>query len=285
LNQTRINNSVFHLLNYIEKEKYKGFDPYDALNSPLFKLNFLRKNKFLRFSSQQFVKRFPVNIRSLLLITKGYNPVTLGLCLQAYGYLSMVFPERKEEFCNKANFLISELERLISEGFSGACWGYDFDWEARNASIPAYQPNIVATGIITNALFENYLLTRNQKTIELCLSSTNFVLKDLKRTYENELFCYSYSPFDSQKVLNASMKAVRLLVQVYLVTKDEQLLVNAKKAVSFVVNKQNNDGSWVYSDKENRIDNYHTGYVLDCLDAYVMLQMEKEFPNYYYCTN
>ena len=75
------------LIDHIERNKYQGYDPYDALNSPLFKLPFLKKNKFLRFGTQQLVKRLPFNIRPLLFIPKGYNPVTLGLCIQGYSYL------------------------------------------------------------------------------------------------------------------------------------------------------------------------------------------------------
>src|SRR5690625_7989716 len=90
-----IQDSVLRLERYARKHDYKGHDPYDALLSPLFKLPFLKTNKWLRFGTQQFVKRFPVNIRPLLLVPKGLNPVSLGLFIQGYAYLSEVF--RSEE--------------------------------------------------------------------------------------------------------------------------------------------------------------------------------------------
>ncbi|MBK6912284.1 MAG: hypothetical protein IPH11_00855 [Ignavibacteriales bacterium] len=77
-----LNEALGRLLRYIEKENYRGWDPYDALSSPLFKLPFFRSNKFIRFAAQQAVKRSPINLRPLLFIPKGYNPVTLGLMLQ-----------------------------------------------------------------------------------------------------------------------------------------------------------------------------------------------------------
>jgi hypothetical protein len=54
------------------------------------------------------------------------------------------------------------------------------------------------------------------------------------------------------------MKAVRLLVQVYFITMDQELLSISIIAVQIVTNKQDNDGYFVYSDKRCKIDNYPT---------------------------
>jgi rhamnogalacturonyl hydrolase YesR len=266
-----IRKSLEKLQHYIEVQDYKGWDPYDILKSPLFKLPLLNKNKTIRFYSQQFGKRFPVNIRALLLVPKGTNPVTLGLCIQAYSYLSLVYPERKDEFEKNILSLITKLKQLIPSGFSGACWGYDFYWEARNATIPSFQPTIVATGIITNGLFECYRITNNIDAFNLCKSACDFVLKDLNRTGSINNFCFSYSPFDRLQVFNASMKGVRLLSQVYSITKNTKFKEIAGYAAQYVIDQQNDDGSWFYSKNATGswIDNYHTGYLLDCLDEYM----------------
>jgi hypothetical protein len=267
----KIHTATFKLLNYIERENYSGCDPYDALKSPLFKLPFFRKNKWIRFGTQQLVKRSPINLRPLLRILPGCNPVTLGLCIQAYSNLIKVFPEKKSTYEKNINLLLKDLVSLIPEGYKGASWGYDFDWEARYLKIPAYEPTIVATGFITNALFNSYLTLNLQEALDLCVSSTNFILHDINRTHEGDNFCFSYSPFDKQVIFNASMKGVRVLAQVYSITKDESLKEQAQKAVAYVIKHQNKNGAWIYS-KNNaggRIDNYHTGYIIDCLDEYI----------------
>jgi hypothetical protein len=271
-NLTDLLNSLKRLESYIISENYKGYDPYDSLISPIFKLPFLRSNKFIRFGFQQVYRRIPFNTRKLLGIKKGLNPVTLGLCIQAYTYLSQVFTDRKDFYLQVIEKLLDKLIQLQSKGFSGACWGYDFDWESRYAKIPAFYPTIVATGFITNALYTNYQLTGNQKSLSLILDSVKF-LKDLNKTYDGDEFCYSYSPLDKQIVFNATMKGVRLLVQVYSITKDNKLKEEAKKAVAFVIKNQNEDGSWHYSlgDERNWIDNFHTGYIIDCLTDYCNL--------------
>lgn len=267
-----IEQSLHNLINYIERENYKGWDPYDGLMSPLFKLPGLSKNKRLRFLGQQFFKRFPLSLRRLLFVPKGYNPVTLGLCIQGYSYMYALPNANKDILTAKISHLISELKTLIPSGYSGACWGYDFDWAARRASIPAYQPTIVATGIITNSLFECHRITGNTDALELCKSATRFVLLDINRTIEGDGICFSYSPFDKQQVYNASIKGARLLSQVYSITKEESLRSTAKQVVEYVASKQNSDGSWFYANNSTSrwIDNYHTGYILDCLSEYIL---------------
>src|SRR5690625_6520489 len=110
------------------------------------------------------------------------------------------------------------MELLMPRVFSGVCWGYDFDWEARDATIPEYHPNVVATAIVSNGLYEAWKITGIRRLKELVISSADFVTTDLKRTYQGDSFYFSYSPFDTQQVLNASMKGVRILSQVYSLT-------------------------------------------------------------------
>jgi len=274
--KVKLREKTLQLAKYIQDQKYTGYDRYDGLESPLLKN--IRNRKF-RFYFQQITKRLPVNIRPLLLIPKGYNPVTLGLCLQAYTNLSKVFAELAVEFQSESELLLAELQKLSSPGWSGAAWGYDFDWESRYVSIPAFTPTIVATGIISNALFEYYLLTRNNHARVLLESAASFILKDIKRTYTDDTLCFSYSPLDNQLVFNASMKGARLLAQIYHLTGDKEYLGVAVKAVRYVMNHQRSDGAWVYSlnDKREWVDNYHTGYILDALKTYSVLTNDKQF--------
>ena len=265
-----LNGAILKLRAYIEDNEYKGYDPYDGLSSPLFKLPILKSTRLLRFFFQQFIKRFPFNLRPLLSIEKGLNPVTLGLSVQAYSYLYEKDKNNQKYYLDKIEFLIGKLESLIPKGYAGACWGYDFDWEARYINVPAFQPTIVATGIISNALYVTHLITKNQKAYDLLISCGHFLKNDINRTYEDKKICFSYSPFDNEKVFNASMKGARLLSQVYDLTKDQESLYLAKNATDFVINYQNSDGSWKYglAKKGEWIDSYHTGYILDCLKEY-----------------
>ncbi|MDX2128509.1 MAG: hypothetical protein SFU91_05680 [Chloroherpetonaceae bacterium] len=263
---------------YIRFEKYRGYDPYDGLMSPLFTLPILNSNKILRWGFQQVFRRLPINLRPLLGIRKGYNPVTLALSLYAYSNLAKAIPERYSNFKKESLFLISELKKFDSRNYhpnkySGAAWGYDFDWEAQYARIPRFTPTVVATGFVTNALFTAFQEFKFEEAFDLCLSATNFVRKDLNRTFlpdRSKEFCWSYSPYDKQAVLNATMKGARLLSQVYSVSGDKELIEEARHTVGYVMAAQHQSGAWSYSKGDTRVwsDNFHTGYVLDCLDDY-----------------
>lgn len=274
-----IKDSLARLEDYIVKERYKGYDPFDILMSPLYKLPVLKSSNKIRLLSEQIFKRLPINLRPLLFIRKGFNPVTLGLCIQAYCNLIQLLPDKESIYKTEIDFCINALEKLSSPGYSGYCWGYDFDWEARYATMPAYTPTVVATGFITNALFKYYMLTNDEKAFKLLKSSVKFVTKDLNKSFEDESFCYSYSPIDKQRVLNATMKGARLLVQVYSLTKEESLYEEAKKTVDYVVKQQEQNGAWSYSigDAREWVDNFHTGYILDCIDEYINLSGDKKY--------
>lgn len=276
----KILESLIKLQDYIIKEDFRGYDPYDGLMSPIFKSPFLRSNKLIRFGFQQIFRRIPFNIRPLLGIKKGLNPVTLGLSIQAFTYLSQVFENKKEFYLEKINYCLERLLKLQSKGYSGVCWGYDFDWEARYTRIDAYQPTIVATGIITNALYEYYKFFNDENVKKVIISASDFVLNDLNRTYDKDGdYCLSYSPNDKQIVFNASMKGARLLAQAYSLNNNPELFNQAKKIVSFTIKYQNNDGSWPYSygDARTWVDNFHTAYVLDCLDDYINISGDNSY--------
>ncbi len=270
--------SVLALRSYIHKNNYRGYDRYDGLQSPLFKWRVLGNRK-VRFLAQQLIKRSPVNVRPLLAIPRGLNPVTIGLCLQANVYLQQALPRLEEETLRENTHLLSELYRLRSTGYAGLCWGYDFDWESRYSSIPAFTPTVVATGIISNALHEYYLAVGDESGRKMCEECIPFFLEDLNRTPDGDTFCFSYSPHDTQVVFNATMKGARFLAQAYALNGNDELRELARKTVSFVMKHQRSDGAWVYAHKDARgwVDNYHTGYILDALQEYIKRTADATF--------
>ena len=70
------------LLAYCEQRDWSGYDPYDALRSPLLRmLSF--GSRWPRIAWIQLLKRSPVNLRPLLVVPKGINPKGLGLAARA----------------------------------------------------------------------------------------------------------------------------------------------------------------------------------------------------------
>jgi len=219
-------------------------------------------------------------MRPLFAIKKEINPVTLGLSLQAYGYLSMIFPERSIQYEMKSLQILELLNNIASKGWSGISWGYNFDWEAKYAKIPKYTPTVVATGFITHGMYEYQRIHSNPVIKKMILDSALFVVSDLNKTIDEDgTFCWSYSPNDKQCVLNATAKGARLLTEAFLLSGNSRLLDPARLTLQYVAQHQNSDGSWPYSigDTRSWVDNHHTGYVLDCFFEYAEITSDHSF--------
>jgi len=275
----KINYKSFNLLkDYCEKEDFKGWDPYDGLNSWLIQKTPLGKSRFFRLAWIQLFKRNPINFRRLFVIKKAHNPKGLGLFLT--GYCNLYKTEKKAEYLEKINFLADKILDLQTKGYSGACWGYNFDWQARAFFQPKYTPTVVATTFIGESLLEAYEITKRKELLETVISSAKFVLDDLNKSYDdNKNFTLSYSPLDQTQVYNAGLLGAKLLCLIYKYTKDDNLLVNAKKIVSYVCDKQREDGAWTYGTLpfHQWIDNFHTGYNLECIYTYQNISGDQSF--------
>ena len=290
---------------YCEAENYKGWDPYDGLNSKLaHALLPLKYSAILRLCIIQGFKRCPVNLRRLALVPKEYNAKGIGLFLQGYCNLYKIAKskegiENKEckEIAEKIREIADLLISLRSEGdYHGACWGYNFDWQARRLFLfPAYTPTVVATNFCATALMEAYEVLKESASVskvsgvsevsdsecdiekykEVALSAAEFVMQDLHRYYPEEgnrdkfLFSYSKLP-GNDTVFNASLLGSRLLAYCYKYTGKEEYLEAARASVRACVEGQAEDGSWVYGllPVQSWIDSFHTGYNLDGLIAY-----------------
>lgn len=265
-----IDASFQKLEQFCEQEGYKGWDPFDGLNSQVFQnLPFINQNKFFRLAWLQFFKRNPINLRSLALVPKDYNNKGLGLFLTTYCNLYDLVP--KEAYKAKIIFFADLLIGNISIGYSGACWGYNFDWQARAFFQPKFTPTVVATSFIVEALLKAYEITKNNNYLDTAISSSEFVLKDLNRTYDEKgNFSFSYSPQDQSQVYNASLLGARLLSSVYRYKKEESLIQEAEKAIQYVCNRQQNDGSWAYGNASFHSwkDSFHTGFNLECISDF-----------------
>ena len=265
-----INKSFQKLRFYCEEEQYKGWDPFDGLNSRLFKsLPIIRNNRFCRLAWIQFFKKSPLNFRPLTHVAKDLNSKGLGLFLTGYCNIYKVRPDTST--LDKIYFLTEKIIELQNRNYSGSCWGYNFDWQARAFFQPANTPTIVATSFVADSLFNAYDITNEKRALDTALSAADFVLKDLNRTYdETGNFSFSYSPLDKTQVFNASLLGVRLLSRSYMYNKNENYRSEAQKAVRFVCDRQQANGAWAYGTLpfHQWIDNFHTGFNLECISEY-----------------
>ena len=271
---------AYQLEKYCVTHDFMGWDPYDGLESRLFKCTPFNQSAFCRLAWIQLFKRNPWNLRKAVGIGKGHNAKGLGLFLSGYSLLALHRKAggRALADVDLIDFKIHKLAELLIDmavpDKSGACWGYNFAWQARGGLyFPKNTPTVVATTYAACGLFDAYEATGKAEYLDVALSSANFVLHDLKRDYD-ELgnFLFSYSPVNgNNSVYNASMLGSKLLARCYHYTQRMEYMEEAEKSVSTVIQAQESDGSWVYGKLpiQNWKDSFHTGFVLECLKDYM----------------
>ncbi|MFY0604923.1 MAG: delta-aminolevulinic acid dehydratase [Flavobacteriaceae bacterium] len=299
---SKIHTSFSRLKDYCEKENYKGWDPYDGLNSKLFQaLPFLKNWDLARLVWIQSFKRSPINFRKIVAVPKEHNSKGVALFLSGYCNLYHIAKKGNTDFgtVDELKSKIIEVATLLLSlqniQYSGSCWGYNFDWQARRLFLfPKNLPTVVATSFCVEALLKAYEITKNEDYLDTCKSATQFILKDLNRSEFKSGFLFSYSPMNGNNtVFNASLLGAKVLSLVYKYTKEELLKSTALETVRACCDAQKKNGSWVYGmlPVQSWIDSFHTGYNLDAIQVYQNCTNDRQFKenikkgNEYYLKN
>jgi hypothetical protein len=259
------------LLAWCRTRDFAGHDPFDGLNSRLFQATPLAQSRNARFVWTQLVKRSPVDVRGAIRVPAERN--AKGIALVALAQLANCRRVKKEEARRHAREMLTALLSMRIGGFSGAAWGYNFDWQSRNFFAPRETPTIVATAFGARALVEGGQELQDFHDLQdEARSVCEFIRKDLPRTVETENeVCFSYAPNSNTRVFNASLLAAEVLASVGKWTGESELLELAERATRYVVNNQRPDGSWFYGadPKQSWIDNFHTAYILFSLQRII----------------
>ncbi|HYG10712.1 MAG TPA: hypothetical protein VD835_12235, partial [Pyrinomonadaceae bacterium] len=110
--------------------EWAGHDPFDGLNSRVFRATPLRRSRVARLAWTQAFKRAPFSLRTPALVPAGRN--AKGTALFALAALSRFRALAGEDAAEReARGLLDELLSARLEGGSGAAWGYNFDWQGR----------------------------------------------------------------------------------------------------------------------------------------------------------
>jgi hypothetical protein len=252
------------LRHYIEQRDFAGFDPYDALNSPILRALTLR-TAWGRIAVCQALRRCPIDLRRILLVRAGQNPKALALMLEAYSKLVQLSPDSAA----RAHLvrLVQLLSATCSKTQSGHGWGYNFDWQSRAFFVPKYTPTIVCSSFAGHALLDAYEQTGNQDALALAAPVADFFLRDLNRIAEGDAFCFSYTPVDHYAVHNANLLGASFLVRLGSLTGNRSCVETGVHAAAYSTKHQHDDGSWYYSERSGSrwVDSFHTGFNLEAI--------------------
>jgi hypothetical protein len=252
---------------YARALNFEGYDPYDALSSPALRSLKWKAPKVL--ATQAFVYS-PINMRPLFGVPTGRNPKAIALFLRAYCNMRLENAISAGAFSEVSNELVEMLRKDLTPGYSGACWGFNFDWQDTTRMSNRGLPTIVVTAMAANALLDLYEISKDEAHLYLARSSCDFILHDLNMTESDEGICFSYTPIDRHIVHNANLLGAGLLARVHSLTGGAELLAHTTKAFNFSISHQEPNGSWAYSEDQARHKkryqlDFHQGFILDSI--------------------
>lgn len=259
-----VRDTTLKLLAYCQKNQWAGYDPYDALNSRVFRALPFLNFRIARLILTQGVKRCPINLRPLLLVPKTPNPKGIALFLSSIIKLSKIELIKDDKVIDT---FVDKLMTLKSPDIPYSCWGYNFDWQARNILVPKGSPNIICSTFAANALLDAYEQSQKSLWLDTAVSTAEFILKFLFWREKSTHACFSYTQFARDEIHNANLFGAAFLCRVSQVSGRREFLGPALDAARYSVSKQHEDGSWDYGKLPTHrwIDNFHTGYNLIAL--------------------
>ena len=186
----------------------------------------------------------------------------------AMGFAFLYEATGEFSYLAKAVHFLTELKKSRCRQFKEYCWGYPFDWVTRNGVLKEQTPLITTTPYVYEAFLQVFNLHSRDEwklILESIARHARFDIKDF-RTSETASSC-SYNPFGEGGVVNAAAYRAFLLTSASKVVSNEDYWKIAERNLNFVLENQNQDGSWYYAVDGVRdfIDHFHTCFVMKAL--------------------
>lgn len=188
----------------------------------------------------------------------------------AMGFALLAKLTGKDSYYQKAIHFLKVLKTTRCPGYSNYCWGYPFNWVTLRGTIEQGTPLITTVPYVYEAFKEVWEIDRAAEWLRIMNSIAEHGLKDYKdfQTSANASTCsYTPDPKQSVAVVNANAYRAFLLMRAAYDFSDERFRKVAERNLNFVLEAQNEDGSWYYAKDGDRnfVDHFHTCFVLKAL--------------------
>jgi hypothetical protein len=194
-------------------------------------------------------------------------PIADAHYAMGFTYLFRLYSDKQNY--RKAQHFLNVLEKTRSPYHQNYCWGYPFDWSTKNGTKAAGTPFITSTPYGYEAFKDMYLIDKDEKRLGIMHSIAEHAKNDIKDIKINErVSTCGYGPYDNKGgVINANAYRAFLLTDASIQFSEEGYWEIAEKNLNFVLDSQQEDGSWYYerNSGSNFVDHFHTCFVLKAL--------------------
>jgi len=254
---------------YLLTENLLTYDPYDIWKTGIgIKTKQLYyKNKYLGLLPAGVLTIYDLYINNNFRLGYKKQEYPIVRAQAALSLLNLYKKEKNDIYLEYAKKHIDWLLENSSKGYSGYCWGLNFDWVYSSNEI--YEKNIpfsTHTPYPLEALIEYFNITKDNRLLEPIKSVFLFLENDIKVMKEtNEMLILSYGVEKDRIVTNANsylMYMYSLLLD-FVPDKKEYIENKVNKIYNFLISVQDKNGSWIYQPYDNSfIDCFHSAFVI-----------------------
>lgn len=246
------------------------YDPYDLWKT---KLGFIVKNLY---NNHPLIGLFPAVMLTLYdtFINNErrhfYTPQEYPI-VRAWAALTLLNIYERTHYDWALLYARNHLEWLkenTCQGYSGYCWGVNFDYAVNKCLI--YDQNMPLSTITPYPLeaFIRYTeISGDERFLDVICGIFNFFDNDIEVLEENDRYMVtSYAAMKDRKVINAvsyTMYSLSILLPYISELDHEKLKLRIEKLYAYIVNNQKDDGSWLYSPEgKSFTDCFHSCIIL-----------------------
>jgi len=188
----------------------------------------------------------------------------------AMGFAFLAKSRGEDRFYQKALHFLDVLKSTRCPGYTRYCWGYPFNWETLRGTIKEGTPLITTVPYVYEAFKQVWEIDKSDEWNQILRSIADHALLDYQdfQTSASASTCsYTPDPEQSVAVVNANAYRAFLLTSAARDLSEERYWKVAERNLNFVLESQNEDGSWYYAKDGKRkfIDHFHTCFVLKAL--------------------
>ncbi len=214
-----------------------------------------------------FSEAFVPSARSIFWKRQRF-PIADAHFAMGFALLSKLTDEKS--YYGKAVHFLDVLKETRCAGYSNYCWGYPFNWETVRGTIREGTPLITTVPYVYEAFKEVWTIDQSEQWREIMRSTAEHAFLDYQDfpTSATASTCsYTPDPKQSVGVVNANAYRAFLLTSAAYDFSEEKYWKVAERNLNFVIESQNDDGSWYYArdGKRTFIDHFHTCFVLKAL--------------------